>query len=94
MWLVLVLTQRALTSDYTVIKIYYPSCASTPATTPHVQRCPALNYLTNKHPELVSSFCYGSLKRKLRLLDEFHSFTFKVTSASTCTFRSEDFIYT
>ena len=51
------------------------------------------NYLTNKHLEFVSSFCYGSLKRKLRLLDEFNNLPFKVTSASTCTFRSKDFIY-
>ena len=52
------------------------------------------NYLTSKHRELVNFTCYGNLKRKLSLFDNFKNFTFKVASASTCTFRSEDFVYT
>ena len=51
------------------------------------------NNLTSKHPELVSISCYTSPKGNFRSQENFKNFAFKVKSASTCSLRPEDFIY-
>ena len=52
------------------------------------------NTVTSKHSDLANATSYKDLSLKLNSLDIFYKFSLNVTSASTCSFRFEEFVYT
>ena len=52
------------------------------------------NAVTNNCSALTKNVPYRDLRLKLKSLVNFDEFSFKITSASTCNFRKDDFVYT
>ena len=52
------------------------------------------NAVTNNCSALTKNVPYRDLRLKLKSLVNFNEFSFKITSASTCNFRKDDFLYT
>jgi len=52
------------------------------------------NAVTNNCSALTKNIPYRDLRLKLKSLVNFNEFSFKITSASTCNFRKDDFVYT
>ena len=52
------------------------------------------NAVTNNCSALTKNVPYRDLRLKLKSLVNFNEFSFKITSASTCNFRKDDFVYT
>ena len=52
------------------------------------------NAVTNNCSALTKNIPYRDLRLKLKSQANFNEFSFKITSASTCNFRKDDFVYT
>ena len=52
------------------------------------------NAVTNNCSALTKNVPYRDLMLKFKSLVNFNEFSFKITSASTCNFRKDDFVYT
>ena len=52
------------------------------------------NAVTNNCSALAKNIPYRDLRLKLKSQVNFNEFSFKITSASTCNFRKDDFVYT
>ena len=52
------------------------------------------NAVTNNCSALTKNVSYRHLRLKLKSQANFNEFSFKITSASTCNFRKDDFVYT
>ena len=52
------------------------------------------NAVTNNCSALTKNVPYRDLRLKLKSLVNFNEFSFKITSASPCNFRKDDFVYT
>ena len=52
------------------------------------------NAVTNNCSALTKNIPYRDLRLKLKSQVNFNEFSFKITSASTCNFRKDDFVYT
>ena len=52
------------------------------------------NPVTNNCSALTKNIPYRDLMLKLKSQVNFNEFSFKITSASTCNFRQDDFVYT
>ena len=48
----------------------------------------------SRSASLSSNIPYRDLRLKLKSQANFNEFSFKITSASTCNFRKDDFVYT
>ena len=52
------------------------------------------NAVTINNSALTKNIPYRDLRLKLKSQANFNDFGFKITSASTCNFRKDDFVYT